>query len=293
MHEERSASPPRPAVVPALTIKPPSLPVRVGGFAGQSKSNMTSSMTVAASSTAPPHAAYLGFPASLRMQVDALTDVQRSALLAYLMSSSSKKKFSNSDAAEELHAKGKAPTLSCWQQLTRCLAPPTPQAAPTAHPDLSTDPAPAQQPTASIEGQTPVLPPAVKAALDPAAKVAAPDADGEPPARPPTASTEEEIPVLPPVVQAAYDAAEKAAAMESVLELLDDADADLAPPGARELQRQFTSLPVPTNGALKVLPGLPGSTRPPLQGAGPAPSRSAMPGMPGSIIASAQVEDEV
>ena len=99
--------------------------------------------------------------------------------------------------------------------------------------------------------------------------------------------------MLPPVVQAAYDAAEKAAAMESVLELLDDANADLAPPGARELQRQFTSLPVPTNGALKVLPGLPGSTRPLLQGAGPAPSRSAMPGMPGSIIASAQVEDEV
>ena len=289
MQVERSASPPRPAVVPALTIKPPSLPVRVGGFAGQSKFNMTSSMTVAASSTAPPHAAYLGFPASLRMQVDALTDVQRSALLAYLMSSSSKKKFSNSDAAEELHAKGKAPTLSCWQQLTRCLAPPTP----TAHPDLSTEPAPAQPPTASIEEQTPLLPPAVKAALDAAAKVAAPDADDEPPAKPPTASTEEEIPVLPPVVQAAFDAAAKAAAMESVLELLDDADADLAPPGARELQRQFNSLPLPTNGALKVLPGLPGSIRPLSQGAGPAPSRSAMPGMPGSIIASAQVEDEV
>ena len=279
MQVERSASPPRPAVVPALTIKPPSLPVRVGGFAGQSKFNMTSSMTVAASTA--PHAAYLGFPASLRMQVDALTDVQRSALLAYLMSSSSKKKFSNSDAAEELHAKGKAPTLSCWQQLTRCLAPPTP----TAHPDLSTEPAPAQPPTASIEEQTPLLPPAVK--------VSAPDADDEPPAKPPTASTEEEIPVLPPVVQAAFDAAAKAAAMESVLELLDDADADLAPPGARELQRQFNSLPLPTNGALKVLPGLPGSIRPLSQGAGPAPSRSAMPGMPGSIIASAQVEDEV
>ena len=59
------------------------------------------------------------------------------------------------------------------------------------------------------------------------------------------------------------------------------------------LQRQFNSLPLPTNGALKVLPGLPGSIRPLSQGAGPAPSRSAMPGMPGSIIASAQVEDEV
>ncbi len=334
--EERSASPPRPAVVPALTIKTPTLPVKrsaaelraAAGIAGPSSS-------VSPAVVVQQQSADQAIPAGLRAQLDLLTDVQRSAVLVYLsqLGTSSKFKFSSSDAAEELAAKGlasKAPTpsLSCWQQLSDalhgCIAPPAastvlaapaaaaPPLAPTpAVPTLSTSAAAAAASRTSFASHAPpllsrgdsatVIQSVWRGKSQRRASAADPDSSTAPPkpVPPSTAGIEEDMPVLPPAVQAAFDAAAKVAAVEAVLEPMDNANGDSPAklqrkpsnllPGAASEKMGALPLPVPSFSALKVLPGLPSSIKSQPQ-AVPPPAAMAMPGMPGSISASPQLK---
>jgi len=176
----KPSSPTRPANVPALTIKAPSIPVKrsvaelraAAGIIDPVPSTMKT--TAAPATVTPPKpAATPTIPMGLRLQLDGLTSEQRTAAMAYLVSLG--KSDLQTDAVENVAAKPvqQVPGPSCWQQLATamqgCIAPP--RLDPALDP-----PASAAGPSGSADGVEPPPPPPVPAI--PVGQAAAAKSDG-------------------------------------------------------------------------------------------------------------------
>jgi len=300
--KEHSPTPSRPMNVPALAITPQKTPLqKLAEKRATAQAGPSAIMPASMHATA---AADPIIPAELRKQLDALSMVQRAAVVAYLGElgkskkvAASKSRFVSAHDAEELAAKALAAQAamaessrqSCWHQLAGavqlCLAPSTPPAA--AVPAL---PAARTSSSSTAAVEAPILFDRSKSATHIQSVWRGKSqrlSNGR--FSESSAVSEVSTPVLPPAVQAAFDA--DAARYSSQVEMpaatkLVKKPSNLSLPGV-----PLPSLPGIPSFRTSSMPGMPSSIKPAAQlvpAAAVAPL--AMPGMPGSIAAAPQLK---